>query len=85
MSDIVSWAISEEAGTWEVDLKSSVGLGSNFTLLRHTLFLSAAARPRYGNANNVGAEEEVGGGGLPGLVASTASLGVAVHQPSGEH
>lgn len=54
MSDIVSSAISKEAGTWEVDLKSSIGFGSNFTLSRHTLFLSAAVRPRYGNANNVG-------------------------------
>lgn len=30
--DIVSLAISKEVGTWEVDLKSSVGFGSNFTL-----------------------------------------------------
>lgn len=30
--DIVSSAISKEVGTWEVDLKSSVGFGSNFTL-----------------------------------------------------
>lgn len=30
--DIVSLAVSKEVGTWEVDLKSSVGFGSNFTL-----------------------------------------------------
>lgn len=30
--DIVSLAISKEVGSWDVDLKSSVGFGSNFTL-----------------------------------------------------
>lgn len=75
VSDIVSSAISKEAGTWEVDLKSSIGFGSNFTLSRHTLFLSAAARPRYGNANNVGVR------GLRGLFASTTpSLSSTVQQ-----
>lgn len=63
-----------------MDLKSRIGFGSNFTLSRHTLFLSAAVRPRYGNANNVGAR-----GGLRGLVASTASVGITVHQSGGEH
>lgn len=40
MSDIVSSAISKEAGTWEVDLKSSIGFGSNFTHSPHTLYSS---------------------------------------------
>lgn len=53
MFDIVSLAISKEVGTWEVDLKNSVGFGSNFTLSWHTLFPVAAVRPRYGNTNNM--------------------------------
>lgn len=75
--------MSKEAGTWEVDLKSSIGLGSNFTLSPHTLFLSAAVRLRYGNASNVGARG--GYAAWSPLLQAWVSLctGLAVNATSG--